>query len=192
LFNKAAGKPQLRHRFDTSGRAAFLNGVLPNPQRLRAAVQNRFIALLKPPFKSSDDYPQIGWGKKPMNTRERLGSRGVNRGVGKMARFEILDSTMAPLGEGPAAGDVLFELGMMYSIGRDVAVDLVAAHKWFNLAAMKGNADAIRLRREVADQMSDAEIGAAQRAARDWLRSNEVPAVPALAAIAAAAPALAA
>jgi hypothetical protein len=107
-----------------------------------------------------------------------------------MARFEILDSTMAPLGEGPAAGDVLFELGMMYSVGRDVPVDLVAAHKWFNLAAMKGNADAVRLRREVADQMSDAEIGAAQRAARDWLRSNQAPAVPAKAA--AATPALAA
>lgn len=109
-----------------------------------------------------------------------------------MARFEILDSTMAPLGEGPAAGDVLFELGMMYSIGRDVPVDLVAAHKWFNLAAMKGNADAIRLRREVAGQMSDAEIGAAQRAARDWLRNNEMPAVPAMAAGAAATRALAA
>ena len=109
-----------------------------------------------------------------------------------MARFEILDSTMAPLGEGPAAGDVLFELGMMYSIGRDVPVDLIAAHKWFNLAAMKGNADAIRLRREVADQMSDAEIGAAQRAARDWLRSNEMPTVPAMTAAAAVASALAA
>jgi TPR repeat protein len=109
-----------------------------------------------------------------------------------MARFEILDSTMAPLGEGPAAGDVLFELGMMYSIGRDVPVDLVAAHKWFNLAATKGSADAIRLRREVAGQMSDAEIAAAQRAARDWLRSNEMPAVPAMVAAAAAMPALAA
>jgi TPR repeat protein len=107
-----------------------------------------------------------------------------------MARFEILDSTMAPLGEGPAAGDVLFELGMMYSIGRDVPVDLVAAHKWFNLAATKGNADAIRLRREVAGQMSDAEIAAAQRAARDWLRCNEAPLVPAM--VAAAMPALAA
>ena len=84
-----------------------------------------------------------------------------------MARFEILDSTMAPLGEGPAGGDMLFELGMMYSIGRDVPVDLVAAHKWFNLAAMKGNADAVRLRREVAGQMSDAEIArCAARGAR--------------------------
>ena len=97
-----------------------------------------------------------------------------------MARFEILDSAMAPLGEGPAAGDMLFELGMMYSVGRDVPVDLVSAHKWFNLAAMKGNAEAARLRREIANQMSDAEIAAAQRAARDWLRGN--PGAPALAA----------
>jgi uncharacterized protein len=96
-----------------------------------------------------------------------------------MARFEILDSNLAPLGEGPAAGDMLFELGMMYSVGRDAPVDLVAAHKWFNLAAMKGNADAIRLRREIANQMSDVEIATAQRAARDWLRGQVEPAVPA-------------
>ncbi len=89
-----------------------------------------------------------------------------------MARFEILDGSAAPLGEGPAAADMLFELGMMYSIGRDVSVDLVSAHKWFNLAAMKGNLEAIRLRREIADQMSDAEIAVAQRAARDWLKGS--------------------
>ncbi len=89
-----------------------------------------------------------------------------------MARFEMLDSNAAALGTGLATGDMLFELGMMYSVGRDAAVDLIAAHKWFNLAAVKGNIDAIRLRREVASQMSDAEIAAAQRAARDWLRGN--------------------
>jgi uncharacterized protein len=99
-----------------------------------------------------------------------------------MARYEILDSNTAPLGEGPAASDMLFELGMMYSVGRDAPVDLVAAHKWFNLAAMKGNADAVRLRREVANQMSDVEIAAAQRAARDWLRCNEPAPAPGMAA----------
>ena len=61
---------------------------------------------------------------------------------------------------------------MMYSVGRDAPVDLISAHKWFNLAAVKGNAEAIRLRREIANQMSDAEIALAQRAARDWLRDN--------------------
>jgi TPR repeat protein len=99
-----------------------------------------------------------------------------------MARYEILDSNAAPLGEGPAAGDMLFELGMMYSVGRDVPVDLVAAHKCFNLAAMKGNCEAARLRREIANQMSDVEIAAAQRAARAWLRDNEAVMVPAIAA----------
>jgi uncharacterized protein len=90
-----------------------------------------------------------------------------------MARFEIFDSNAAPLGQGPVSGDMLFELGMMFSVGRDMPIDLVAAHKWFNLAAVKGNIDAIRLRREVANQMSDVEIAAAQRAARDWLRGND-------------------
>ena len=99
-----------------------------------------------------------------------------------MARFEMLDADSAPLGEGPAAGDVLFELGMMYSVGRDVPVDLVTAHKWFNLASVRGNADAIRLRREVASQMSDVDIAAAQRAARDWMRGNHEAAAPAMAA----------
>ena len=90
-----------------------------------------------------------------------------------MARFDVLDSIAAPLGEGSAAGEMLYELGMMYSIGRDVPVDLVSAHKWFNLAAVKGNADAIRLRREIAEQMSEAEIATAQRAARAWLSARE-------------------
>ena len=99
-----------------------------------------------------------------------------------MARFEILDSNMAPLGEGPASGDMLFELGMMYSVGREMPIDLISAHKWFNLAAMKGNLEAIRLRREIADQMSDGEIAAAQRAARDWLKGTADQARPAIAA----------
>ena len=92
-----------------------------------------------------------------------------------MARFEILDANIAPLGEGAASADMLFELGIMYSVGREMPIDLVAAHKWFNLAAMKGNAEAIQLRREIADQMSDREIAAAQRAARDWLSENRPP-----------------
>jgi uncharacterized protein len=90
-----------------------------------------------------------------------------------MGRLEIRDHNKAmPFGDGAGVADMLFELGMMYSVGRDVPIDLVSAHKWFNLAAAKGNAEAVRLRREIANQMSDAEIAAAQRAARDWLRLN--------------------
>ena len=68
--------------------------------------------------------------------------------------------------------DVLFERGLYWASGRAGAVNLVAAHKWFNLAALKGRADAIKMRREVADQMSRDEIAVAQREARDWMMAH--------------------
>lgn len=89
-----------------------------------------------------------------------------------MARVEFGDMDSASLGQAPAGPDSFFELGMMYSIGRSVPVDLVNAHKWFNIAAARGNRDAIRLRREVAEQMSDEDIATAQRAARAWLTTH--------------------
>jgi len=87
-----------------------------------------------------------------------------------MARYEVAGGDAAVLGEANASSEVLFQLGMMYSTGSNVPTDYVSAHKWFNLAAMRGNKDAIRLRREIAELMSESEIAAAQRAARDWLR----------------------
>jgi uncharacterized protein len=71
-----------------------------------------------------------------------------------------------------AIPDVLFERGMYWASGRSGIVDLVAAHKWFNLAALKGRVDAAAMRREVAEQMSDAEIAAAQREARAWMTAH--------------------
>jgi uncharacterized protein len=75
----------------------------------------------------------------------------------------------------PATAEECFALGMIHSAGAGVAIDFVEAHKWFNIATMRGHSDAPRLRREVAEQMNDGEIGAAQRAARDWLRSHPQP-----------------
>jgi len=72
----------------------------------------------------------------------------------------------------PSNAEDCFACGMIHSAGAGVAVDLVQAHKWFNIAAMRGHSDAARLRREIAEQMSDSEIGSAQRAARDWLRAH--------------------
>jgi uncharacterized protein len=86
-----------------------------------------------------------------------------------MARFELLDVEGGALGLANATADVFYDLGMMYSTGRSVPTDLVSAHKWFNIAAMRGNQEAIRLRREIASEMSEIEIASAQRAARDWL-----------------------
>jgi uncharacterized protein len=90
-----------------------------------------------------------------------------------MARYELAEIDGATLAPANANGEALYQLGMMYATGRSVPADLVSAHKWFNIAAMKGNADAARMRREIAAEMSDAEIGLAQRAARDWLKHAE-------------------
>jgi hypothetical protein len=74
--------------------------------------------------------------------------------------------------EATAIPDVLFERGLYWASGRSGVVNLVAAHKWFNLAALKGRANAISMRREVAEMMSDAEIATAQREARAWMISH--------------------
>jgi uncharacterized protein len=71
-----------------------------------------------------------------------------------------------------AIPDVLFERGLYWSSGRSGIVNLIAAHKWFNLAALKGRVDAVQMRREVAELMSETEIAAAQREARDWITTH--------------------
>jgi TPR repeat protein len=86
-----------------------------------------------------------------------------------MARFERSALESAAMAQGNQAGDIFYRLGILYSTGVELPADKVAAHKWFNLAAARGNRDAVRLRRELADEMSDLEIAAAQRAAREWL-----------------------
>jgi TPR repeat protein len=73
-----------------------------------------------------------------------------------------------PVQSGETA-EQFFELGMMCSTGQAMPLDMVAAHKWFNIAATLGFKDAVRLRNEVAAEMSDSEIATAQRAARSWL-----------------------
>ncbi|PPC84919.1 MAG: hypothetical protein CTY31_03220 [Hyphomicrobium sp.] len=65
--------------------------------------------------------------------------------------------------------DALFELGLIYCTGRDGTVDLVEAHKWFNLSAMRGNDEAKRYRLELARDMSKMDVARAQKLAREWL-----------------------
>lgn len=93
----------------------------------------------------------------------------------EIAAFAPQDCIAAILPREPEDADGCFECGMMHSAGAGVPVDLIEAHKWFNIAAMRGHRDAAQLRREIAELMSDSEIGRAQRAARDWLQ-NHVPA----------------
>jgi len=66
--------------------------------------------------------------------------------------------------------DALYELGVTYSTGRGgIAVDLIEAHKWFNLAALSGDTRSQMCRAEISVEMTAREIAEAQRQARAWL-----------------------
>lgn len=67
------------------------------------------------------------------------------------------------------SGEDLYNLGIQYSTGQGVELDYVEAHKWFNLAAMKGNLEARQWRSQLAQEMSPAQVAEAQRQAREWL-----------------------
>jgi TPR repeat protein len=66
--------------------------------------------------------------------------------------------------------EALLMLGIACSTSADP--DRISAHKWFNLAATRGNLEAARCRQELALEMSPAEVFAAQRAAREWMRTQ--------------------
>ncbi len=68
--------------------------------------------------------------------------------------------------------ETLLQMGLTYSSGRDVETDLVAAHKWFNLAALKGSKRARGYRMEIASELSRQDLRKAQRQAREWLRRH--------------------
>ena len=88
-----------------------------------------------------------------------------------MARMEI-STEKVELAAQTGMPDALFELGMLYATGRDVAADLVVAHKWFNLAAARGNASALAHRVELAREMSLEQVAEAQKLAREWLQTH--------------------
>ena len=80
------------------------------------------------------------------------------------------DSEIAEAHEAVRVGgdcDNLYKLGLIYSTGQEI--DLVQAHMWFNLAAVRGSEAAKECRRELSDMMSKDEIAQAQRSAREWL-----------------------
>ena len=81
--------------------------------------------------------------------------------------YEALSSfeTQARCGRAEA----LYNLGLAYSTGQGVSVDYIAAHKWFNLAAMKGVDEAKSWRAQISREMSAGQIAEAQRQARAWL-----------------------
>lgn len=88
-----------------------------------------------------------------------------------MARFEMENADMAAIGGGVTA-DILFEMGLVAATGRDCDVNLVEAHKWLNIAAIKGSARAAQLRTEISEFMSKPELASALRSAREWMTKH--------------------
>lgn len=88
-----------------------------------------------------------------------------------MARFEMLEAGFGTMGA-TAQADILFELGVMYATGRDCEIDNIAAHKWFNIAAIKGSLRAAAWRSELSSAMSKGEIAHALRDAREWMTTH--------------------
>jgi TPR repeat protein len=90
----------------------------------------------------------------------------------KMARLDFSSREIIEQSADSGRNDALFQLGLMYSAGRDVELDMIAAHKWFNLAALRGNREARALRQEIAAELTRSEVAQAQRMAREWLSTH--------------------
>lgn len=89
-----------------------------------------------------------------------------------MARLELSARDTVEYAPQGGGADVLFQLGLDYCTGRTGQADLVQAHKWFNLAALRGNAAAKSYRQDIAAEMTKAQVARAQRLAREWLAVN--------------------
>lgn len=95
------------------------------------------------------------------------GSRRMAHGLATQ-RF-LMDSRLNEAVQGDVSA--YFDLGMAYATGATgIEIDLVEAHKWFNLAALGGIDQAQQCRAEISEDMTAREIAEAQRQARTWLQ----------------------
>jgi len=62
--------------------------------------------------------------------------------------------------------DAQYAVGLVYAEGRGVQPDLVQSYFWLTRAVQQGDADAEKLRRYVASQMSEAEFADSKRLVR--------------------------
>lgn len=86
-------------------------------------------------------------------------------GNGSLEEYELAAA------EGDSAA--LYDLGLLYSTGQGGAdSNYIIAHKWFNLATLRGYEPARVERAEVAQLMTTEEIAKAQRLAREWVAAH--------------------
>lgn len=102
-------------------------------------------------------------------------SSWVNQADAAPADETVRDMFIANCLAAAAEGDVsaYFDLGVAFSTGsQGTGCDLIEAHKWFNLAAVAGYAEAAMCRADIAEEMTAREIAEAQRRARHWLSAT--------------------
>jgi TPR repeat protein len=66
--------------------------------------------------------------------------------------------------------DDLYRAGLAFATGTGTEINLIEAHKWFNLAAVRGHEEAKTQRQEMADMLTTDEVKLALQAARDWMK----------------------
>jgi uncharacterized protein len=80
----------------------------------------------------------------------------------------LIAECLAAAADGDAGA--YFNLGVAFSTGGNgVDCDLIEAHKWFNLAAVRGHEEAQLCRADISEEMTAREIAEAQRRAREWM-----------------------
>lgn len=90
----------------------------------------------------------------------------------KSAQF-LMEARQSRAAYGTA--DDCFDLGVTYSCGTgDMPIDFVEAHKWFNLAALRGSEQGQSMRAEIAEEMTAREIAEAQRQARAIIATSQL------------------
>jgi len=109
-------------------------------------------------------------GRKTPKSEETMARLPGSRRDASMAYADIQVEAPEALLTRDAPPEELYRIGLIYSEGMDVAIDLVAAHKWFNIAATRGHRDARICRQEMAEMMTSDEVSKAQRAAREWMK----------------------
>jgi uncharacterized protein len=99
----------------------------------------------------------------PNKNRRRTTTRGL-----KMI-WDTENSSNNDITTMTANAEACLAMGMKYCIGHGVAQNNITAHKWFNIAAIKGSDKAKSYRLELSQEMTASEIAEAQRQARQFL-----------------------
>ena len=69
----------------------------------------------------------------------------------------------------------MLELGRLFLLGLGVPQDYGLAHKWFNLAAARGEMEALSEREAVAEKMASWQFAEAQKWAHEWRPDRDSP-----------------